>query len=74
MTVLVWVCVCDSSAQGGRRRTLDPLGLELQVCELPNIWEMNSGPLEPGWSHHSSPEKLSFFPSSWYGVKDTGKS
>lgn len=32
MTVLVWVCVCDSSAQGGWRKVSDPLGLELQVC------------------------------------------
>lgn len=36
-------------------------GIITGVCELPNVWEMNSGPLEPGWSHHSSPEKLFLF-------------
>jgi hypothetical protein len=34
-------CVC--SASEGQKRALDPLELELEVCEC---WELNSGPLQ----------------------------
>ena len=56
MHVFMCRCVCHMcvGAQGGQRKVLDPLQLELQmiVRHLQRCWEPNSGPLEEQQVRH----------------------